>query len=245
MSTDFRNVYEDPERAAAYAQLTYPGTYYLAFRDVSEIVARHVVGASDSSPGKALDFGCGAGRSTRFVRDLGFQAVGVDISAQMISKARELDPAGDYRRIEDGVFPLPDASFDLALAAFTFDNIPTPEQKVRNFRELKRVLTPRGRLVVIVSSPELYTHDWASFRCTGFPSNLTAQNGDSVYTIMTDVPDARPVHDIRWDDGAYRGTCREAGLEVEAVYRPLGRPGEPYAWVSETTIAPWTIYVLT
>jgi len=25
---------------------------------------------------------------------------------------------------------------------------------------------------------------------------------------------------------------------------PLGRAGEPYAWISETTVAPWTIYVL-
>ena len=35
-----------------------------------------------------------------------------------------------------------------------------------------------------------------------------------------------------------------AGLDVVDVRRPLGDPAEPYAWVSETSVAPWSIYVL-
>jgi hypothetical protein len=29
-----------------------------------------------------------------------------------------------------------------------------------------------------------------------------------------------------------------------AEHRPLGREDEPFAWVNETRIAPWVIYVL-
>ena len=50
------NVYNDARRADAYATLEFPGTYWLAFRDLPEIIARHVTGPV------ALDFGCGAGR---------------------------------------------------------------------------------------------------------------------------------------------------------------------------------------
>jgi hypothetical protein len=31
---DFRNVYEDSKRADAYAKMEFPGTYYLAYRDL-------------------------------------------------------------------------------------------------------------------------------------------------------------------------------------------------------------------
>src|SRR5262245_40604794 len=96
MSAKFSNVYDDQTRANAYAKLEFPGTYYLAFRDLPAIINEHVQGRN------ALDFGCGAGRSTRFLRDLGFEVVGVDISEHMLARARERDPQGDYRLMPDG-----------------------------------------------------------------------------------------------------------------------------------------------
>ncbi len=35
---NFHNVYEDAQRAEAYAKLEFPGTYYLAYRDLPEII---------------------------------------------------------------------------------------------------------------------------------------------------------------------------------------------------------------
>jgi len=148
----FANSYEDAKRAEAYSKLEFPGTYYLAYRDLPEIIFEHVKGR------KAIDFGCGAGRSTRFLQKLGFSTVGVDISEDMIKKAREIDPEGNYRLIEDGDFNQFEADvYDLALSAFTFDNIPTIEKKVKNFREIGRLLKSEGRIVNLVSSPEIYT----------------------------------------------------------------------------------------
>ena len=70
MNAEFSNVYDDPLRAEAYSTLEFPGTYYLAFRDLPPILRTCVQGT------RALDFGCGAGRSTRFLRGLGFETVG-------------------------------------------------------------------------------------------------------------------------------------------------------------------------
>ncbi|MEE8632751.1 MAG: class I SAM-dependent methyltransferase, partial [Candidatus Bathyarchaeia archaeon] len=61
---EFSNVYEDSERAEAYSKLEFPGTYYLAYRDLPKIISDHVKGR------EALDFGCGTGRSTRFLKRL-------------------------------------------------------------------------------------------------------------------------------------------------------------------------------
>ena len=239
MSTAMINVYEDAQRASSYAGLEFPGTYSLAYRDLPAIIAAHVRGT------RALDFGCGTGRSTRFLARLGFRVVGVDISPDMLRHARQLDPGGDYRLLDaDGLAELAPDVWDLVLSVFTFDNVPTREEKVALMRALAARLDACGRFVSLVSSPEVYVHEWASFTTRDFPENRSARSGDRVRIVMTDVPDLRPVEDVVCSDEDYRGIYAEAGLEVVETYRPLGRDDEPYAWVSETRIAPWVIYVL-
>jgi ubiquinone/menaquinone biosynthesis C-methylase UbiE len=235
---DFVNSYEDGSRADAYARLEFANTYYLAYRDLPALLAAHVTGT------KALDFGCGAGRSTRFLRALGFRVTGVDISKSMLQVARARDPTGDYRLVLGDNFEDLDArSFDLILAAFTFDNIPGT-MKARIFGDLRELLAPSGTLVNVVSSPAIYTHEWASFTTKDFPANATARSGDVVLTIVTDHQDRRPVEDILCTDESYRAAYKDAGFQVVQVVEPLAKGDEPYAWVNETRVAPWVIYVL-
>jgi SAM-dependent methyltransferase len=233
------NSYHDSQRAAAYAELELPGTYALAYRDLPAIIAEHVQGR------QALDFGCGTGRSTRFLTNLGFNPVGVDIAPEMIDQARALDPGGDYRLLGDGdLGRLPAGAWDLVLSVFTFDNIPTLPRKTKILRDLARLLSPGGKLISLVSSPEIYVNEWASFSTRDFPENRTAGSGDQVRIIITDIADSRPVVDTVCSDQDYRRAYQQAGLQVAAVYRPLGRSDEPQGWVNETRIPPWVIYVL-
>ncbi len=235
---NFANCYDDVNRANAYATLEFANTYYLAYRDLPEIIREHVKGTN------AIDFGCGAGRSTRFVRQLGFDATGVDIAPEMIAKARELDPAGDYRLIkDDSLSEFPVGSSDLVLSAFTFDNIPGT-MKTRIFRDLAKLLTPAGIIVSLVSSPQIYTHEWASFSTKDYPENRLARSGDVVRIITTDFADRRPAEDILWTDESYRAVYREARLQAIQVFKPLANGDEPYSWVNETKIPRWVIYVL-
>jgi ubiquinone/menaquinone biosynthesis C-methylase UbiE len=236
---EFSNVYEDAKRAEAYSQLAFPSTYYLAYRDLPEIISNHVKGTT------ALDFGCGTGRSTRFLRRLGFTTTGVDISEEMLDKAREIDPLGDYRLIDDGDFrQFKRNAYDLVLSAFTFDNIPTIESKSMVLREFGNLLKSEGRMVNLVSSPEIYTHEWASFSTKAFPENKHAKSGDKVRIIQTDTNDKRPIVDIICTPDDYQEAYERAGLEIVKAYKPLAKKDEPYSWVNETRIAPWTIYVL-
>ncbi len=236
---EYSNSYEDPKRAEAYSKLEFPGTYYLAYRDLPTIIFEHVKGR------RAIDFGCGAGRSTRFLQKLGFSTIGVDIAEDMVKKAREIDPRGNYRLIKDGdLNQFENNAYDLALSVFTFDNIPTMEKKVKNFREIGRLLKAEGRIVNLVSSPEIYTHEWASFSTKDFPENKYAKSGDNVRIIQTDLEDKRPVEDVIWTDESYQEVFRKTGLEPVKTYKPLAKENEPYKWVNETRIAPWVIYVL-
>jgi SAM-dependent methyltransferase len=239
VSQRFLNVYDDRLRAESYDRLEFPGTYYLAYRDLPAIIDRHVRGR------KAIDFGCGTGRSTRFLQKRGFDVVGVDVADEMLTLARKHDPGGEYRLVPDGdLAAFAPETYDLVLSVFTFDNIPTMEKKVRLFRSLGQLLNREGRIVSLVSSPEIYLNEWASFSTKDFPENRRAKSGDRVRIVMLDVEDVRPVEDILWMDQEYLETYRQAGLEPIDVQRPLGSESEPYDWVSETRTPPWVIYVL-
>jgi ubiquinone/menaquinone biosynthesis C-methylase UbiE len=132
---EFRNSYQDPRRAAAYDELELGGTYHLVFHHLPGLLRQYVKGL------RTLDFGCGTGRSTRFLQKLGFVTTGLDISEEMVAVARQRDPGGTYMVISDGDFQtLPSGGFDLVLSAFTFDNIPGLERKVGLFRGLGNLL---------------------------------------------------------------------------------------------------------
>jgi len=234
----FSNSYAAAARARAYSKLEFANTYYLAYRDLPAIVAEHITG------NRALDFGCGTGRSTRFLQKLGFAVTGVDISEDMLRIARATDPSGDYRIVPGDDFSQLEAGvFDLVLCAFTFDNIPGP-LKITIIRDLTKLLSPGGAIVTIVSAPEIYTHEWASFTTKNFPENASARPGDIVRTVVTDHTDDRAVEDILSTAESYQSVYEEAGLQITQVFKPLAKGDEPYAWVNETTIAPWVIYVL-
>jgi ubiquinone/menaquinone biosynthesis C-methylase UbiE len=248
---DFTNVYEDAKRAESYARLEFPGTYYLAYRDIPGIIAKHVTSPltplhmERGAKLKAIDFGCGTGRSTRYLKDRGFETTGADISADMLKIARELDNEGEYVLLDvSGLDVFKNRSFDLITAVFTFDNIPNVEYRTGLLKQLGSLLNSTGIIILVNSTPEIYVNEWLSFSTKDFPENKSAKGGDKVKIIMTDVVDKRPVEDIVWFDNDYRNLFAAAGLKLIETHKPLGKTSEPYEWVNETTIAPWVIYVL-
>jgi len=235
----FKNAYEDNTRAESYAKLEYPGTYYLAFRDIPGLLSKYTNGQA------ALDFGCGTGRSTRYLKAQGFDSVGIDISKEMLAIARRLDTNGEYILTPDGdLSVLSDKRFDLIFSSFTFDNIPSFENKISLFTQFKSRLNANGIVLNMVSTPDMYLHEWHSFSTKNYPENHKAKAGDIVRIITTAVEDKRPVEDILMTDQAYREVYERAGLSVIEMHKPLGKKDEPYDWVNEDKIAPWAIYIL-
>jgi SAM-dependent methyltransferase len=235
----FGNSWGDSTRAQSYSRLTFPNTYYLAYRDLPEIISRHVTG------NRAVDFGCGTGRSSRFLKDLGFDVTGIDIAKDMLAIARELDNKGDYQLVSNGMYDhLGISRFDLVQSIFTFDNIPGWDNRTKILTGLRKLMKPGGRMICLDSTPELYVNECASFTTRDFPENRNARTGDIVRCIMLDVEDKRAVEDIFWTVSDYYKLFGLARLEVEAIYRPLGYDNEPFEWVTEKEIAPWMIFVL-
>lgn len=232
------NPYDDAELAEYYSALDYSGTFLLAVRDLPEIIARHVTGRT------ALDFACGGGRSTRFLKTLGFNVVGVDISPQMLANAVQRDPDGVYELVGDvDLSVLAGRSFDLILSAFPFSTTRT-QKKVRDIlTEFSKLLAPEGRLVLVESSDRLYRHEWLSFSTLAYPENAEAKSGDPVAIVFRDRMD-EPVFDTLWTDEDYRESFETVGLRHLETHRPLARKQDPEPWISEREFPPWVIYVL-
>jgi len=237
--SNFENSWGNLTRAESYAKLEFPNTYYLAYRDLPKIIARHVNGQN------AVDFGCGTGRSTRFLKQLDFNVTGIDISNDMLQIAKKSDKTGDYRLVSNGNYShLGNGGFDLVQSIFTFDNIPGWENRTNILSGLRKLLNETGKMICLDSTPDLYTNEWASFSTKEFPENWNAKTGDIVRDIMLDVEDRRPVEDIFWSIPDYHILFKQSGFKIDETYKPLGSMNEPFNWISEIQIAPWMIFVL-
>jgi tRNA (cmo5U34)-methyltransferase len=115
------------------------------FDDLQDAVAEATRGLAARS---VLELGIGTGETARRVRPLHPDAswTGIDFSAAMLGRARELLPDADLRqsRLEG---PLPDGPFDLVLSALAVHHLPGPG-KADLFRRISAVLEPGGAFVL-------------------------------------------------------------------------------------------------
>ncbi len=106
----------------------------------------------------ALDVGCGTGTLSILAKDRvgkNGQVHGIDASLPMIEYARSKVSGSDLDLqvglIEDLKFP--DDTFDIALSSLMMHHLPSADLKERGLAELKRVLKPGGRLLIVDFEP--------------------------------------------------------------------------------------------
>ena len=100
-------------------------------------------------PGKVvLDIGCGLGRLTRPLARGAERVIALDISEEMLARARRLN--AELANVEwvhgDGVSlrPVEDSSVDVCVSHVVFRHIPDPSITLGYIREMGRVLRPGG-----------------------------------------------------------------------------------------------------
>ena len=102
-------------------------------------------------PGRqTLDIGCGEGRLSRDLKQLGHSIIAIDGSPAMVTAAREADPLMDVRLADAAALPLDDGCADLAIAFMSFQDVDDMPAAVG---EAARVLQPGGRLCLAIVHP--------------------------------------------------------------------------------------------
>lgn len=112
-------------------------------RKMLDLLVEKVGGAS-----VICDMGCGPGQVARYLYARGAKTCGVDLSPEMVRRARELNPEIDFR--QGDMFALTevaDDSFGGIAAFYAIVNLPR-ESVVDALRELGRVLRPGGVLLL-------------------------------------------------------------------------------------------------
>lgn len=112
--------------------------------------------------GVICDMGCGPGQIAEYLYDHGAKACGVDLSQSMVDRARALNPEisfeqGDMLALSN----IADNSYGGIAAFYSIVHIPRP-LVVQALQELKRVLRPRGTLLLTfhIGQEVIHRDEW-------------------------------------------------------------------------------------
>lgn len=174
--------------------------------------------------GRVLDVGCGTGRSSALVRDLGDPVLGIDPDPGMLEVAR---PRLDAALLAEGEhLPFRDRVFEAAVAVTVLEFARDPAEVVA---EMARVTRPGGRIVVGALDPrspwgawhrrELQSPPWqtARFLSGRDLARLGAPHGKVTLTEGLHAPGRLPGLD-RWGPAVER---LAGHLRVPGAFRVL------------------------
>jgi len=98
-----------------------------------------------------LDLGCGEGYLSRLLKKhKAREATGIDVSADLIAKAKSLDPEGDYRLLDIVREDFHFNQLDAVIANMVLHNLPDLADV---FRKISATLKPRGMLIASILNP--------------------------------------------------------------------------------------------
>lgn len=223
------------ENASKYNIAEIHNTYSLGYRDIPLLLKKYNVAK------KTIDYGCGTGRSTRFLKSLGCDVIGVDTSREMLEKAIENKNECHYFLINSGSIPVLCNSYDLIASFFVFFSVSKRDVLLSIFNEAYRCLKLGGFFIFITGSEFLYNKDWVSYY-TNYPENASLKSGDKARIFLKDL-DIEFINYL-WDKNDYQEIINKSGFKIREIHYPLAELSNNFQWVSEVQYPPYVVYVL-
>lgn len=151
-----------------------------------------LLAALPPAPARIADLGCGTGTLTRLLVDAGYRVDGIDLSPEMIRRARAKVPEATFAVGDAGAPELERAAYDAVVCRHVLWALPDPEAAIAAWVEL---LTPTGRLVLV----EGRWHTGAGLAATAAEHIVRTARSDVTITPLTDpMLWGRPIDDERY-----------------------------------------------
>jgi ubiquinone/menaquinone biosynthesis C-methylase UbiE len=111
--------------------------------------------------GVIADIGCGPGHVAAYLCGLGAQAIGIDLSPEMVAIARQRSPQITFEQGSMLELALPDASWGGIVAMYSIIHLP-PEARPQALAEFYRVLLPDGLLLLAfhIGDEQRHLDEW-------------------------------------------------------------------------------------
>jgi SAM-dependent methyltransferase len=207
---------------------------------INEIQSLQTFAGLQFKRGTGVDLGCGLGRLTRAMRQLTTHQIGLDISGEMLRRARESNqafPSVEFRQIRDDHWAIETESCVLVISLYVLQHMSSLDLIEYSIREMGRVLLSGGRAMFNVPTIGWPGHliGWARRSWTNLkrPQNrqrlraleerlVQNPNESTVFTeqeIMQDMfqLDCRRMKSIPL--ARLRATTRAAGLDIYRMRR--------------------------
>jgi SAM-dependent methyltransferase len=111
--------------------------------------------------GLVCDMGCGPGHIARYLHEQGVQVCGVDLSGEIVERARRLTPGIEFRQGDMMALAAPDRAWAGIVAFYSIIHIPRADL-AQALDELRRVLRPRGLLLLSfhIGDDTIHLDEW-------------------------------------------------------------------------------------
>lgn len=131
---------------------------------------------------RILDIGVGAGRTTKALRELSEDYVGIDYVREMVEHCREIHPGVRFEWADARAMPhLADDSFDLVVFSCNGISMVDHDGRIAILKEVHRILAPGGKFVFSTYNRDSENHANAFerpwFQWTRHPIRLALRTG--------------------------------------------------------------------
>jgi SAM-dependent methyltransferase len=181
--------------------------------------------------GRCVEVGCGVGRITRCLEDAFDRLTALDVSADMIGRARAVTGDGvTFRQVDGAAIPLGDAQADALFSVHVMQHLENQAVLEAYIAEMARVLRPGATAMVHIPlqgapSPRLWRRVQAELALRGSRRSLRA--GREHTTIRTNA---------YWLDDVWRAFTGAGFADVELRMIPVRSNGYGHQfWLARAT----------